>query len=131
MFSKAICQNQWVLSSFPTKSHLSLNSSFQLSSSLGIFSNASSSFPVSSKFPNLVSSPFAKSPKRILPPKQEHICSPPTPGGVSFWKGSSFLNIFLQSPESHTTNSLLCIKYYPFLQPSFRCTSPARNNIWL
>lgn len=80
-FPKAICQNPWVLLSFPPN-QLSLNSSFQPSSSLGIFPNASSSFPVSSKFPNPFSFPFAKHPQMLPHPKQALMCLPLPPSGA-------------------------------------------------
>lgn len=103
------------------KSAPSPKSSFYPSSSLGILPNASFSFPVSSKFPNPFCSFCKISPNCFLP--QGRPSCAPTPGRAErlvFGKEVLSQNIFLQSPESHTTHSSLCGKHRSLLQSSFK-----------
>lgn len=67
--------------------------------------------------------PWQKLPKCFLPqsrPSCAHLQFQMKQAGTGLCKDNSFPNIFLKSPESHTTNSSLCIKYHPLLQPSFK-----------
>lgn len=108
------------------KSASSPNFSFHPGSSLGIFPNASSSLPVSSKLPNPFRSPFVKSPQ-MLAPRQE---DPHVLTSHSKWNRQRLVfakvvlspNIFLWSLEPHTTNSC---------NPLLRCKTLGRKNIWL
>lgn len=67
--------------------------------------------------------PWQKLPKCYLPqskPSCAHLQFQVKEEGAGLCKDNSFPNIFLKSPESHTTNASLCIKYHPLLQSSFK-----------
>lgn len=126
MFSKGNMPKSMGTVILSPKSASSPISSFHPSASLGIFPNASSSFPGSSKLPNPLRSPFVKSPQMFAPPKEDpHVLTSNSKWNrqrLVFAKVVLSPNIFLWSPEPRTTNSC---------NPLLRCKTLGRKNIWL